>query len=145
MFPKIVVPPKWAILIGFSIIFTIHFGISLFWKHPFLVNVFSRKIQKRVQFWIPHHLMRLQLSHPLSPSSPIFFPPQIDITVESFPDKILQEIGPKCGQLLTGEKFSKAPPNWLAGIEIPFSHPNFTEICRLRFLDALWTGVNWIT
>ena len=30
MFPKIMVPPNHPILIGFSIIFTIHFGIPLF-------------------------------------------------------------------------------------------------------------------
>ena len=35
MFPKIVVPPKSSILIGFSIIFTIHFGVPLFLvQHP---------------------------------------------------------------------------------------------------------------
>ena len=36
VFPKIGVPPKSSILIGFSIIFTIHFGgfPPYFWKHP---------------------------------------------------------------------------------------------------------------
>ena len=38
MFPKIVgFSPKSSILIGFSIIFTIHFGVSpYFWKHPYV-------------------------------------------------------------------------------------------------------------
>ena len=34
MFPKIVVPPKSSILIGFSIIFTIHVGVPLFLEIP---------------------------------------------------------------------------------------------------------------
>ena len=37
MFPKIgFFPPKSSILIGFSIIFTIHFGVSLFLEDHFL-------------------------------------------------------------------------------------------------------------
>ena len=40
VFPKIVgFPPKSSILIGFSIIFTIHFGVfPYFWKHPNLLE-----------------------------------------------------------------------------------------------------------
>ena len=34
VFPKIGVPPNHPILIGFSIIFTIHFGVSLFLETP---------------------------------------------------------------------------------------------------------------
>ena len=37
VFPKIGVPPNHPILIGFSIINTIHFGVPPnFWKHPYL-------------------------------------------------------------------------------------------------------------
>ena len=38
VFPEIVVPLKTSILIGFSMIFTIHFGFfsSYFWKHPYI-------------------------------------------------------------------------------------------------------------
>ena len=40
MLPKIVgFPPKSSILTGFSIIFTIHFGVPLFQKHPFDSNL----------------------------------------------------------------------------------------------------------
>ena len=39
VFPKIMVPPKSSILIGFSIIFTIHFGAHpYFWKHPYIIK-----------------------------------------------------------------------------------------------------------
>ena len=42
MFPKIVgFPPKSSILIGFSIIFTIHFGVSLFFG-----NIHTEKIRR---------------------------------------------------------------------------------------------------
>ena len=34
VFPKIMVPPKSSILIGFSIIFTIHFWVPLFLETP---------------------------------------------------------------------------------------------------------------
>ena len=41
MFPQMMVPPKSPILIGFSIVFTIHFGVfPYFFKHPFR-NKFS--------------------------------------------------------------------------------------------------------
>ena len=39
--------PKSSILIGFSIIKTIHFGYPYFWKHPFL---FSRTVERE---WFP--------------------------------------------------------------------------------------------
>ena len=43
MFPKIVgFPPNHPFLIGFSIIFTIHFGVfsPYFWKHPYPTTKF---------------------------------------------------------------------------------------------------------
>ena len=36
VFPKIMVPPKSSILIGFSIIFTIHFGVPLLLETSYL-------------------------------------------------------------------------------------------------------------
>ncbi len=47
VFPKIVgFYPKSSILIGFSIIFTIHLGYPYFWKHPYRCHFGAR-----VPFW----------------------------------------------------------------------------------------------
>ena len=47
MFPKIVGTPKSSILIGVSIIFTIHFGVQYpyFWKHPDTSSSFPGRIR----------------------------------------------------------------------------------------------------
>ena len=46
MFPKLGVPPKSSILIGFSIIFTIHFGVPLFFGNTHMTST------SRIYSWL---------------------------------------------------------------------------------------------
>ena len=54
VFPKIVgFPRKSSNLIGFSIIFTIHFGVALFLEHPFTDNEFSYWSRSKYRWYLP--------------------------------------------------------------------------------------------
>ena len=68
MFPKIMVPPKSSILIGFSIIFTIHFGVfppilglTPVYKHVFFSPQKIAEIHLKVTQH-PHHTSPNQLN-----------------------------------------------------------------------------------
>ena len=71
MFPKIVgFPPKSSILIGFSIIFTIHLGYPYFWKHPYIVQHSTASEPQVLEFSLCKK-KNIDISGPRWPSIPV--------------------------------------------------------------------------
>ena len=66
VFPKIGVPPNHPILIGFSIIFTIHFGVPRFLERPYPEN-------KNLWFFWVYHLTSHDISYVLVVNFDVFF------------------------------------------------------------------------